>query len=90
MSPQSVRPRGLYARQGTCVRQVTWGVRSRSALLAAMLLVAIAAATLIAAGPAAARPVHALAALGRTKGNAAISATRSATSPALGVPAGSL
>ncbi len=43
---------------------------------------------LIAAGSAAARPLHVLAAMGRTKGNAAISATRSATSPHWACPQG--
>ena len=64
------------------------GLRSRRALLAAILLVSVAAVTLIAAGPAAARPLHALAALGRTKANAAISATHSATSPHWACPQG--
>ncbi len=63
-------------------------MRLRRALPAAMLLASIAAATLIAAAPATARPVHALAALGRTKGNAAISATRSATAPHWACPQG--
>ena len=64
------------------------GVRLRIALPASLLLASIATAMLIAAGSAAARPVHALAALGRTKGNASISATRSATSPHWACPQG--
>ncbi len=64
------------------------GLRSRGALLVAMALLAVAAATLTAAGPAAARGAHALAALGRTKGNARISATPSATSPHWACPQG--
>ena len=62
--------------------------RSRRAAPAAVLSVVLLAATLIAAASASARPAHALAALGRTKANAAISATRSATRPHWACPQG--
>ena len=65
------------------------GARVRATVTAAVLLVSVIAAMLLASGSAAARPVHALAAIGKTKANAAISASRtSTTSPHWACPQG--